>query len=270
MSDIINHSNLESPDDALKPANNKSLQRALLILDAFTEATPEWGVSDLSRHLRMSKSSISTMLSTLAGLNFVYQSPVTRRYRLGLRCLQLGYVASSRLLLRDVAFPTLETLLQDNRIVYMGIHYQDTLLYIETLLPIRRQVNYSSIGRQAPLYCTAIGKAILANMPDVYIEKYIETVELRPMTHNTITNQAQLRDELHSIRQQGFALDQQEAELGIQCVSAPVYGSNRQVVAAISISGSPTVINFDQVMTLSDEVMKASRDISQKITSMGY
>jgi IclR family transcriptional regulator, KDG regulon repressor len=268
MSDIINNApfNIQTGDE---PAVNKSLYKALLILDSFTEANPEWGVSDLSRHLGIGKSSVSTMLSTLASLNFVYQSPTTRRYRLGPRCLELGYVASSRLVIRNLAFPCLETLLQGNRIVYMGIPYLNELLYIETLFPIRRQVNYSSVGRRAPLYCTAIGKAILAYMPPLYIEEYINTVAFRRHTPNTIMSAQDLREELEMIQKRGYSIDRQETELGIQCVGAPVRGSDGNVIAAISISGSPKEINFDNLADLSEEILKVSRDISQKVIAAG-
>lgn len=270
MSDLINHPALDTYDERESPNVNKSLYKALLILDCFTEATPEWGVTDLGRHLGIGKSSVSTMLSTLADLNLVYQSPVTRRYRLGLRCLELGYVASSNILLRDYAFPILETLLKGSRIVYMAIPYQDSVLYIETLFPIRRQVNFSSVGRRAPFYCTAIGKAMLANMPDHYIDHYLKSIDFQPLTTNTITDADRLSAELMRIRQQGFSLDHQESELGIQCVGAPIRYNSGHVIGAISISGSPHEIDFSDVETLAHEVMDASRSIAQKVASSGY
>lgn len=270
MSDLINHASLNHQGEPEAPPINKSLFKALQILDCFTEATPEWGVSDLSRHLGIGKSSVSTMLSTLATFNFVYQSPTTRRYRLGLRCLQLGYVASSQLLLRDYAYPILETLLKENRIVYMGIPYQDTVLYVETLFPIRRHVNYSSVGRRAPLYCTAIGKSMLAHMPEDYIDYYLTSIDFKPQTPHTITSADDLRKELSTIKQRGYSMDRQEAEIGIQCVGAPIRRSDGSVVGAISISGSPNEIDFANIDTLSDEIMRASREISKKVASTGY
>lgn len=270
MSDLINHDPVANALTTHVPGVNKSLHKALLILDCFTEANPEWGVSDLSRELGISKSSVSTILSTLANLNFVYQSPTTRRYRVGLRCLELGYVASSRILIRDFAFPYLETLLKGNRIVYMGIPYEQEVLYIETLLPIRRQVNYSSIGRRAPFYCTAIGKVILAHMPDEYIQTYLNTIEFRARTPNTITSAEVLQQELATIRAQGYALDRQEAESGIQCMGVPIRLADGRVVAGISISGSPGEINFDEIDQLSTELLTVGRNISQKTASAGY
>jgi IclR family transcriptional regulator, KDG regulon repressor len=270
MSDLIHHSEYDIQPNGDDPVVNKSLHKALLILACFTESQPDWGVSDLARHLGIGKSSVSTMLSTLANLNFVYQSPVTRRYSLGLRCLELGYVTSSNLLLRNYAFPILESLIQDGRIVYMAILYRDSVLYIETLFPIRRQVNYSSVGRCAPLYCTAIGKAMLAHMPEQYIQQYVQSTTLNPLTPNTITNAQKLTDELETIRTQGYALDRQEVELGIQCVGAVIRGNRGTVIGAISISGSQHEIDFNNIDLLSSDIMSASREISKKVASSGY
>ena len=186
----------QHPADRDEPKVNKSLHKALRILDCFSEATPEWSVTELSRELGIGKSSVSTMLALLASMDFVEQSPVTRRYQLGLRCLELGYQVSSRLVIRDFAFPYLEPLLKGNRIIYLGIPYHDEVLYIEALFPPRRRINFSSIGRRAPLYCTAIGKALLSAMPAEYLDRYLRRTKLARATENTIVDPDRLRQEL--------------------------------------------------------------------------
>src|SRR5690606_12851195 len=138
---------------------------ALGLLSHFTEDSPEWSVSELARHVRMPKSTVSTILATLREEDLLHQDPDTGRYRLGLRCLELGYYSASQLVIRDIAFPYLQALLESvNQIVYMALPYQGHVLYIESLYPLARKVNYSSVGRRAPMYYTAIGKALLASM----------------------------------------------------------------------------------------------------------
>jgi len=250
---------------------NKSLFKALRLLSAFSEDKADWSVSELSRHLGIGKSSVSTMLSALAKAGLVRQSPMTRRYHLGLRCLELGYLASSRLTLRDYAYPHLEALLGgNNRIVYMAVPYQYDVLYLEALYPPRRRINYSSQGKRAPMYCTGIGKAALAFMPDAYQEDYLRRVELKPLTPNTITEPAALRRELERIRDQGFALDRQERDIGIRCVAAPVRSADRRLIASISISGASTEIIEEDFPVLASEVMQAALEISRKLISTGY
>jgi DNA-binding IclR family transcriptional regulator len=195
---------------------------------------------------------------------------MTRRYQLGLRCLELGYLASSRLALRDYAYPYLEGLLGgNNRIVYLAVPYQDDVLYIEALYPPRRRINYSSQGKRAPMYCTGIGKAALAFLPEAYQQDYLRRVPLKPLTPNTITEPTELRRELACIRKQGYAVDRQERELGIQCVAAPVRAADGRLVAAISISGASTEIAEAAFPALALEVMQAALDISRKLISAG-
>jgi IclR family KDG regulon transcriptional repressor len=229
------------------PLVNKSLYKALNLLACFTEEAPEWTVSDLSRRVGIGKSSVSTMLSTLARAGLVRQSPTTRRYGLGLRCLELGYLAASRLTLRDYAYPFLEELLGgEDRIVYLAIPYQDEILYVEALYPPRRKIKYSAQGRRGPMYCTGIGKAALAFMPTTYLDRYLERTPLRRFTPHTIVEPEALRLELERVRARGYATDRQEHELGIQCVGAPIRAGDGRVLAAVSLSSHPDDITEER------------------------
>lgn len=262
---------LDPAQGPTRPTVNKSLHKALRLLNCFTEAHCDWSVSDLSRHLKMSKSSVSTMLKTFAAAGLVQQSPTTQRYQLGLRCLELGYLASSRLVLRDYAYPHLEALLgETNHIVYMAILHQGEILYIEALYPPRRKTNYSSQGRRMPLYCTGIGKAALAFMPTEYIERYLQATTLHGYTATTITSPDTLRHELASIRTRGYATDRQEREEGIQCVAAPIKGAHGQLIASISVSGAASEITEASFAELAQKVLQSARDISHKLTLAGY
>jgi len=242
-----------------------------VLLSRFTEERPEWSVSDLSRHTGLGKSSVSTMLSALAQAGLVQQSPVTRRYQLGLRCLELGYVAASRLTLRDYAYPFLEALLdQGNRIIYLAIPYQDDILYVEALYPPRRKINYSAQGRRGPMYCTGIGKAALAFMPKEYLEGFLERVPLRRFTPNTITEPDALRAELEATRQRGYAVDRQEHEPGIQCVAAPVRANDGRVLASLSMSGHCSDVTEERFDELGQQVVETAREVARKLALVGY
>lgn len=253
------------------PKVNKSLTKALRILEAFREETPEWGVSDLARHLGSSKSSVSTMLATLADFDLVERSPGTARYRLGLRCLEMGYLASSRLVLRDLAFPLLERLLGDARqIVYLGIPYQDEVLYVEALYPAHRRINFSSQGRRAPLYCTGIGKALLAYLPERERRAYLARAPFERLTASTLTTAGQLAREVERVRADGFAVDREERERGIQCVAAPVLDREGHALAAISVSGSDDEITADRIPDLAQRVSATALDATRKVHLSGY
>ncbi len=263
----MNRSRLQPP----APTTNKSLHKALQLLRCFDEENPEWSVTALARRLEMAKSSVSTMLATFASAGLVEQSPATRRYRLGLRCLELGYLTYSRLTIRDYAFPHLEALLGDsNCIVYMAIPYGYDVLYIEALYPPKRKINYSAQGRRIPMHCTGIGKAALAFMPEEFLGEFLANAPLRRFTPNTITDPEALRQELARTRQRGYAIDRQEREEGIQCVAAPVRGSDGRVIASISISGSSQDVTSERFSELGREITETARAISRKLGTAGY
>ncbi|MEJ2359454.1 MAG: IclR family transcriptional regulator [Deinococcales bacterium] len=256
---------------AAQPQLNRSLQKALAVLECFTELRPDWGVSELSRATGIAKSSVSTTMATLAAAGMLRQDRATRRYQLGLRCLELGYLASSRMVLRDFAAPHLEELLgHDERIAYLAIPYGFELLYLDAVHPPKRKINYSSQGRRAPLYCTGLGKAVLAYMDDDFVDAFFSAVPLVGFTENTICDSQELRDELALIRERGYATDRQEREVGIQCVAAPVIGGDGSVVAAISLSGSKQAVPSTDFERLGQAVVDTAKGITRKLIAAGY
>ena len=250
-------------------AGTKALAKAMRILEAFTENAPEWGVTELSRHLSLSKSTVSEILRTLTAFDLVEQSPTSRRYHIGLRALELGFLASSALVLRDDAIPHLETLKgQTNRIVYLAVPRGFEMLYVASLHPTQRQVSYSGQGRRGPMYCTGIGKAALAWMPGAFLEAYLEAVPLSRETANTICDRDGLVEELKLTRERGFSVDRQERELGIQCVGAPILSVEGAVRAAISVSGSARELPEEEFQHYADLVTDAARSITKRLASI--
>jgi IclR family KDG regulon transcriptional repressor len=182
--------------------------------------------------------------------------------------MELGYVASSRLALRDYAYPYLEALRGDHeRIVYLAIPYKDQILYVEALYPPRRRINYSAQGRILPMYCTGIGKAILAWMGDEYLERYLRDVKLDALTPTTHATPERLRAELAVTRERGYAVDRQENERGIQCVAAPVLQRDGTVIAAVSVSGSEHEVPEEKFPEIAREVISAANDVARKLQS---
>jgi IclR family KDG regulon transcriptional repressor len=248
-----------------EPADGaKALTKSLRLLCAFTEEQSEWGVSELARHFSMSKSSVSTTLATLAAFGLVTQNPVTRRFSLGLECMHLGYVAANRLSVREIAYPYLEQLRgAGDWIVYMAVPWSDQILYVEALYPTLRRINYSAQGRVLPMYCTGIGKAMLASMGEAYIERYLEETPLHAYTPNTFANPASLRAELERTRERGYATDLQEQMRNIQCVAAPVLGRDGQVLAAISVSASDHILPRERMPEVAGLVVPTANEIAR-------
>ena len=122
--------------------------------------------------------------------------------------------------------------------VYLAVPYREEVLYLDAMYPAESvELMRSILGERAQMYCTGIGKAMLANMNDRSIDEYLTVHELKAFTENSITDKDVFRQELMRTRQRGYAIDDMEHEFGIKCVAMPIFDRNRNLYAAISISG---------------------------------
>ena len=214
----------------------KSLAKALSVLECFSVEQPELGISEISRMLGLQKSTVYNILSTFQKCGYLIKNQQTSKYALGLKLLHLSYIVSSHHGLRDVFLPYLTRIARETKeVCYFGILDEREVLYIETASPLQQQ-SRNILGERAPLYCTGLGKAMLAHLPESEID-VILSAPMRAFTGFTVTDPAALRQQLEEVRTNGYAIDNMEHEFGIRCVAVPVFGSNGQVMAAVSVSG---------------------------------
>jgi IclR family transcriptional regulator, acetate operon repressor len=215
----------------------QSIQRAVALLRSFTEAEPELGVTELSRRLKLHKSTVSRILSTLQAEGLVGQNPETGKYRLGIGLVSLAGVALGRLDVRGAAQPFLNRLVEVTRETV-----NVTILDGRDCVNIERAASPQSIryvgwiGRRTPLHCTASGKVLLAYMTSTQRAALL-LLPLPQHTAKTVTDLATLNQQLQQIKQEGYAVVHEEFEEGFSAVAAPVWDLSGQVVAAISVSG---------------------------------
>ncbi|HOQ68270.1 MAG TPA: IclR family transcriptional regulator, partial [Candidatus Atribacteria bacterium] len=142
-------------------------------------------------------------------------------------------------------------------------------LYIDKVEGPKTLQMRSRVGMRIPLYCTALGKVLLAYSSEEDIDRYLEEVELIPRTPNTIVSPGKLKEELLSIRERGYALDNQENEEGIICVGAPITDFSGQVVAALSVSGFFKDFSSDKIPEILSSLQKTAASISQDLGAPG-
>jgi len=210
---------------------------ALDLLDQFNCNKVELGVTELSRRLALHKNNVFRLLATLESRNFVEQNQSTGCYRLGLKNLEMGQSFSRHLGLQVQSRPVLESLtakLQETScITVMKGDNIVSLDAVETPLPVRV---VTRLGVNLPPHCTAPGKIFLAAMS--FSERMLHLPkELQRFTPHTIIDPQQLLDHLAKVSVQGYARDDEELEIEVRCVSAPVYDGSMQVVGAISVTG---------------------------------
>lgn len=244
----------------------RSVAKAVRLLEAVGEGSGTHGVSELARRVEMDKSSVSRMLRTLEQAGFVEQDPVTQRYALGLSLGVLGYKALRRMDLRGAARPLLERLAErTGEGSHMAILADRRAFYIDQASPERGVGVDAPIGTLAPLYCTALGKALLAFQPAAIQEELIAGMSFEPYTRRTLVSAQALREHLARVRRQGIAFDDEEYSVGVRCMAAPVFRYDGAVCGAIGISGPSPRMTDARLSEWEPLVLDVARELSLRL-----
>lgn len=252
-------------------ANNKqlinSLTRGLIILEHILEKGSV-GVIEMGKILGVNKSSAYRLLSTLEDRGFIEQDKTTLKYRLGLKLLKFGEGVMNNLEIRKIASPYLKELARKTReSSHLCILFQMQALFVDNENGMEIITANIDIGTCEPLYCSAVGKALLSFLPENQWEEILNTIPITAYTPKTITSVEALKIELKKTVERGYALDDEELSAGMRCVAAPILNYSGEVIASIGISGPITRIRLDNLDFYIGSVVNAAKEISRK---MGY
>lgn len=243
----------------------KSVGHALNILNCFRHADA-LGISEIAARLGRSKSTIHGMVNTLTQWGYLEQNRENRKYRLGLTLLELGHLVRERIDIRSEARPWCQQLTDKySTTVHLAAVSDGEIVYIDKVDMGSSIVTYSRVGKRAPMYCTGIGKAILAYLPPEYLEKHIFSKPMERFTPNTIVERSLLIEELKKVREQGYAIDNGEIEVGVQCLAAPVFDRDGFPAYAISMSFLQARLEDISLPQISDNIKKYAAAISARI-----
>jgi DNA-binding IclR family transcriptional regulator len=211
--------------------------KALDLLTAFSFGEPRLSLADLAARTRIPRPRAFRLLTTLELAGFVAR--INGEYQLGIKCFVLGNVVASSLDLREKALAHLERLRDSaGETVHLAVLDEWQVLYLERLQsPHPIGFMRSRVGGAVPAYCTSLGKTLLAFKPAAEVDAWLRAQPLKAMTPQTITSVRRLQKELKGIRQRGYALDEQEHEISVRCIAAPIHNHAGEVIAAISIAG---------------------------------
>lgn len=252
-----------------KISNNKKkktiqvLDRAMKILNCFDNGN-ELGVTEISKMIDLHKSTVFGIISTLEVHRILEKNDKTGRYRLGLELYRLGTKVNFSL--KETVVPYLEQLVNMYQETANLVMLQDTsVVYLEKVESSHSMRISTLVGGKKPLYCTAVGKAILAFSLPNDLENMLRKIEFTKYTDNTITNKQDLLKSLDEIREKGYSKDYQEMETGLYCVAAPIFNEYKVPFAAISISGPVSRINDNLCREIGITLEKFSQKISKKL-----
>jgi len=248
----------------------KSVDRVLHLLEIMAEEKGEMELKDLSKKTHINTTTLYRLLQTLQSRGFVAQNPYTGRYRLGLKLLELGHAVVEQIELRRIALPFLEELTEKTgETANLVVLDEGEAVYIEKVESPASLRMFHRIGKQAPAHATGVGKVLLAALPSEKVTEIIKSKDLCKLTENTITSPENLQKELEKIRKNGFAIDNEECEVGAKCIAAPIRDYTNQVVAAVSISGPSARLSEERLNELVKVVKEAAFKISQEIGYRG-
>ena len=245
----------------------KSLVKAMSLLKLFSAQHSEWTAEDMVSFLGYHKSSVQRILATLENEGFLSRvAPRKSAYRLGPEILFLGHAAEANLDLRSVARPAMAELVEKVReTCYLCVADQGQCLYVEKVECSQPVRIVHTVGHRNPMYCTGVGKILLSGMTDVEITRQIETRQLEARTRHTIIDPDRLMREIESVREKGTAIDNEELNIGVKCVAAPIRSRSGMVVAAISLSGPAHRFTPGAIRRFEKEIKHTAMEISKML-----
>lgn len=244
----------------------RALQRAVQILRSFTPEAPERTLTEISRDVGLHKATVFRLLAALMEGRLVEQDPRTGRYRLGIGVFELGSIWLGQVDIVRIARPLLEELATAAGMsAHLGVLDEGEVVYLAKVEPPNAFIlQPSQVGKRIPAHCTALGKCMLSDLPPEGLHQVLEKKGLPAMTPHTITSLPAMEAELARVREQGYALDQEEIQEGLMCVAAPILDHTGRVVAAISLSGFVPIFVPRQEW-LREQVMATARRVSEQL-----
>lgn len=243
----------------------QSVKRALNLLELISEEK-EIGIRELSRRVDFSRSTVQNLVTTLEEEGFLIQNPSNAKYRLSFKLHNLGRHALEQFDLRSIVRPYLEKMmLEVEETVALGILDDCEVIYVDRISFPEKEY-FSFLGNRDPIYCTGIGKAILAHLPEIeqsrIFEKLNHQTKLKSFTEKTITNIDDLKRNLSVAKAIGYAISYEERLPGTVSVSAPIRAWEGRVLGAIAVHGFVNRITPERLPLIGQLVCRVSREIN--------
>ncbi|HOO89636.1 MAG TPA: IclR family transcriptional regulator [Syntrophales bacterium] len=262
---------MEWKTNQVKPNNLvQTIERVSQILEMVGQNSQGMSIKDLSTGLNLPKGTIHRLLTSLSYFGYIRQDPETKNYFLGLKLMDLNAQLSNQLDFRKVAEPILRDLSQKTRqAVHLVVLDRNAVVYVDKIETQQQEGGLkmaSRIGSRNPLHSSAVGKVLLSYFSEEALEDFLRKRGLPRLTTNTIIDPEAFRKHLKIVRNQGYAIDDEENEKGIRCVGAPIFDGKGKPVAAISVSGSVFQVTKKSINeVIRGAVTAAAAEISRRL-----
>lgn len=248
-----------------------SVDRSLDLLLLLYNNGEGMGVSEIGRELDLHKSTVHRTLATLENKGFVYQNKENGKYWLGLKIYAMGLLVGEKLSINDIIKPYAKQLFEEfHEVVNVSILDKDVKKGYKSVIILKESANNKvlsvnpNVGSSSDVHSSSVGKCLLAFSDDVDIEKFSD-IPLKKYTENTIDSLETLKEDLKNIRQQGYSVDNEEQEIGLFCIGAPILDKNGNAIASISISGPTARIKNKDIDRKISRLVEIAKEISLQV-----
>jgi DNA-binding IclR family transcriptional regulator len=244
----------------------QSVSHALDVLEQFTGASDELGVTELSKRLKLHKNNVFRLLATLESRGYIEQNKATENYRLGIRCLQLGQTYVTQMGLLRQAHPIIESLASAaNETAFVAVLRKASVVPLDAVEANRPIRLTSRIGEALPLHCTAAGKVQLAFISDADLREALME-GLPKFTENTIIDRQTLLAQLRTVAERGFSLELGEHLIEVNSIAVPIRDYTRNVVGSLAVSGPAHRMDADRIeREIGPLMQKAGHELSNRL-----
>jgi len=241
-----------------------SLAKGIKVLELLAE-NGDLSVTEVAKQLGINRAASHRFISTLRELGYVEKNDHSQ-YGLTFKIFELGMKVVNRFEIRRAAPPFMQKLasLYNETINFACLNGED-VVHLDKIDSKEILRIDAPVGGRAPAYCTALGKSILAFLPQEELASYLKNVSLRPLTPNTITSKKKLKQELDRIRSNGVAVDNEELSLGLRCVGAPILDHSGYPRYAMSVSGVAIRMPSLKIKQIQEGVRKVCEEFSSKL-----
>jgi IclR family KDG regulon transcriptional repressor len=243
-----------------------SIERALAILEVLDQSRRSMNIAELSRRLKIPRSSAHVITLTLERCGYLTRDASQRNCRLSLKAFHLGKAAVPAEQLAIAARKPMQLLSESTQLTsHLAILDQDQVMYIQKVEgpgPLRFDTH---IGKRTNLHCTAVGKVLLGYAPKAYQQRILSRAPFARYTRNTMTGATVLGEELVKVTRQGYAVNNQEEELEVQCLAVPVFSTRGELVASLSISGTSSLLKEAYLVNKIDLLQRTGRQIAHQL-----
>ncbi len=243
-----------------------AVKRAFEIIELLAKQDSGLSISDLHRQLRLPLSSAAMIVYTLQDLGYLERDDKTSRYLLSVKMFGVARHALERVDLLTHCHGALEALVSESGLTgHLAVLREGESMYLDRVQGNSFVQISTYVGLRWPAHTSAVGKALLAFLPDPELHRILKVMKLKKLTPATITSRHALQRQLHMFRRLGYTWEQNEGEMGMGCVAAPLFGPHHQVVAAISLSGTTHQISKSKIPSLGALVKRSAHQMSASL-----